>query len=114
MTLTTTTRDNLQQLLELMTAQGWLPHEVLLGGSWEHTPSIEGVLAQIAHCEPPVLRLMKGSFEKGFSAGIIRFRFDAGVAGLIDDHTVSHNFGATIEQVRHALSSASAQQGAAA
>lgn len=114
MTLTTATRNNLQQLLESLTAQGWLPHEVLLAGHWEHTPSIEGVLAHIAQCEPPALRLMKGSFEKGFCAGIIRFRFDAGVAGLVDDHTVSHDFGAAIELARNALSSASTLQGAAA
>lgn len=114
MTVTTTDRNNLQQLLQSLKEQGWLPHEVLLEGYWQHTPSIEGVLAQIEQCEPPVLRVMKGSFEEGFHAGIIRFRFDAGVAGLIDDHTVSHNFGVAIERVRHELGSASTQQGAAA
>lgn len=114
MPLTNTDRNNLQQLLHSLKQQGWLPVEVLLKGFWEHTPSIDAVLANIEECEPPVVRVMKGNFEQGFKSGILRLRFAAGTEGLIDDHTLSDSFPEAVELARKDLASPSSLQGAAA
>lgn len=118
MTVTTADRNNLQQLIQSLEQQGWLPQELLIKGTWEHTPNIETVLVHIEECDPPVLRVMRGSFEKGFHSGIIRLCFGGGVEGLINDHTLSHSFPEAIELARLDLastsSSSSTQMGAAA